>query len=502
MILAGARFWGADGVEAVLVRDGRIVAVGGFRDLCTQAPSEKVRDLGGGFAVFGLSDAHGHLAMLGEAAEQLDLRGCASAQEVSARVREAPRRKGWLRGRAWSDAGWPEPPTREHLAEAARGDKIYLEKLDSHAAWVSPALLEAAGIRRETPDPPGGRIERGADGEPTGVLVDNAMAIVERFLPAPADDALDARIRLAAQRCASVGLTCVHDAGLDAAMWKSLQRLEARGELPIRVYGMERQLDPQSDAMLANGPISTKRLTLRCVKFFLDGALGSHGAAFFAPYADGQDGSGLLLESRRELAHQLAKRMRQGFQVALHAIGDRANALALDAIADALAHTHARDARPRIEHAQHLRLSDVPRFAQLGVIASMQPSHHASDWLWAKPRLGPARFPGAYAWRTLLHGGVPLAFGSDFPIETEDVRHGLQSSIYRDISEEDPHERLSGDEALRAFTLGAAWASFKENQVGLVAPGHRADLSVFQGDLRTDPNASKAVLTLLDGEPV
>ncbi|MBS2030958.1 MAG: amidohydrolase [Deltaproteobacteria bacterium] len=502
MILAGARFWGADGVEAVLVREGRIVAAGGFRDLRTQAPSERVRDVGGGFAVFGLSDAHGHLALLGETVEQLDLRACRSAQEVAALVREAPRRKGWVRGRSWSDAGWPEPASAKHLAEAARGDKIYLERADFHAVWVSPALLEAAGIRRETPDPSGGRIERDANGEPTGVLVDKAMELVERLLPTPTDAELDARMLLAAQRCAKAGFTCVHDCGLDAAMWKSLLRLESRGELPIRVYGMERQLDPQADAVLEGGPIATNRLTLRCVKFFCDGALGSRGAAFFEPYADGQGGTGLLFESRRELAHQLAKRMRQGFQVALHAIGDRANALALDAIADALAHTHVRDARPRIEHAQHVRPRDVTRFAQLGVIASMQPSHHASDWPWAKARLGRERYAGAYAWKMMLEAGVPLAFGSDFPIETEDVRHGLQSAIYRDMSNGDPDERLTGDEALRAFTLGAAWASFQEGQVGLVAAGRRADVSVFRGDLRTDPRAAQAVITFLDGEPV
>lgn len=499
MIFAGARWWGAEGVEAVLVREGRIAAAGSWAELRIQAPGERVVDLGGGYAIAGLADAHGHLDMLGEAAEQLDLRACARAEDVAKLVVSAPRRNGWVRGRGWADAHWPEPADAQHIAAAARGDKVWLERADSHAGWASPALLELAGVRKESLDPPGGRIERRADGTPTGVLVDHAMQLVERLLPRATDAELDARILLAARRCARAGLTAIHDCGLDAASVQSLLRLDAARELPLRVYGMERELDPQADAVLAAGPLSGDRFTLRAVKFFCDGALGSRGAAFFEPYADGQGGTGLLLEARADLAHKLARRMRAGYQVALHAIGDRAVALALDAIADALASTHAHDARPRIEHAQHVRLRDLPRFHQLGVIASMQPMHHASDWPWAKARLGSARYQGAYAWRTLLRSGAPLAFGSDFPIESEDPRTGLRASIFREVASDEPDERLAADDALRAFTLGAAYASFRESEVGVLAPGYRADFAVFRGDPRVDPLASQAVMTVLDG---
>lgn len=499
MIFAGARWWQADEVEAVLVRQGRIVAAGRWRDLRIQAPNERVTDLGGGFAICGLADAHGHLELLGEADEQLDLRGVGSGAEVARLVAKAPRVGGWVRGRAWADAGWPEPASAHVLDEASRGDLVWLERADSHAGWANSTALTRAGVRAETRDPPGGRIERDARGEPTGVLVDRAMELVERLLPRPTAAELDARILRAARRCARAGLTAIHDCGLDAASFASLLRLESRGELPLRVYGMERELDPLADEVLRAGPYFGPRVTLRAVKFFCDGALGSCGAAFFEPYAHGQGGTGLLLEERQELARKLERRMRAGYQVALHAIGDRAVALALDAIAEALRSTGARDARPRIEHAQHVRLRDLPRFHQLGVVASMQPMHHASDWPWARERLGSARFRGAYAWRSLARAGAALAFGSDFPIESEDPRAGLRAAIFRARAADEPDEHLEADDALRAFTLGAAHASFEEAQVGVVAPGHRADFAVFRGDPRVDPQASRAVMTALEG---
>lgn len=499
MILTGATFWRAAGVEALCVRGGRIVAVGSLSELRMQAPGEEVRDLGGGFAVPGLADAHGHLDLLGESAAQLDLRGLASAEAVAAAVASAPRWRGVVRGRAWADAGWAHPPDARDLEQASRGDLVILERVDSHAVWVSSSVLAKAGIGRETVDPPGGRIERRPDGSPSGLLVDRAMALIASLVPDVTPAELDAQMLLAARRCARAGLTAIHDAGIDAQSWQSLLRLEAAGTLPVRVHALQRQNDPQADAVLAEGPVRRGRLHLRGVKFFVDGALGSRGAAFFEPYADGQGGCGLLLEEQQALAEQLSRRMEQGFQVALHAIGDRANHVALSAIAQTLAETGAVDARPRIEHAQHVRPADLPRFAAHGIIASMQPIHQASDWPWARARLGAARAAGAYAWRSMLRAGVALAFGSDFPIESEDPRLGLQAAIHRVAAEGEPDEALTPDQALRAFTAGAAYASFTEGEAGRFVVGARADFALFDRDPRTEPQA-RALATFLDGQ--
>lgn len=499
MIFAGAAFWDAGDVEALCVRDGRIVALGSLAALRAQAPGERVLDLGGGFAIPGLADAHGHLDLLGEAMAQLDLRGMASADAVARAVAEAPRWHGLVRGRAWADTHWPQPPDAAQLAQASRGDLVILERVDSHALWVSPSVLQRAGINRDTRDPPGGRIERHPDGTPTGILVDRAMALVESLVPEPTAAELDVLMLGAARRCARAGLTSVHDAGIEAATWQSLLRLEAQGSLPVRVHALQRDNDPQADAVLAEGPLRQGRVHLRGVKYFVDGALGSRGAAFFEPYADGKGGVGLLLEEQGALAERLARRMRQGFQVALHAIGDRANHVALSAIAQALAETSAVDARPRIEHAQHVRPADLPRFAAHGVIASMQPIHHASDWPWARARLGAARAAGAYAWRSMLRAGVALAFGSDFPIESEDPRLGLQAAIHRAAAEGEPDEALTPDQALRAFTAGAAYASFTEGESGRFVVGARADFALFDRDPRTEAQA-RVLATFLDGQ--
>ncbi len=497
MLLAGATFLTRDStrprVEALLVRDGVIVATGSYSELRAQAPFDEVHDLGGGFALPGFVDAHGHLLALGQAEEMLDLRSARSVDDVVRSVSNAPRIHGWVRGRAWSDSSWPRSPAPDDLESAARGDRVWLERVDSHAIWVNERVLRDAGIGRDTPDPSGGRIERAPDGRPTGVLVDRALEVVEPLLPADTEADVDRQLALAAKRCASLGLVGIHDAGIDANIWAGLERLELRGELPLRVYGLERQADADVEHVLARGPrlpAPKGRLTLRGVKFFLDGALGSRGAAFFEPYADGVGGSGLLLEEREALIDQLVRRMNAGFQVALHAIGDRANALAIDAIREAvrILGKDGKDGnsglRPRIEHVQHVRLADVAKMAAAGIVASMQPMHYASDWPWARARLGRARLAGAYAWRSVLDAGVPLAFGSDFPIEDANPLLGLRAATSRkaDVSQGEPDQTLSLDEALAAFTSGPAYAAFEERVSGKLAAGFRADLTVLDRD--------------------
>jgi predicted amidohydrolase YtcJ len=325
------------------------------------------------------------------------------------------------------------------------------------------------------------------------------MELVEQAMPPPTDADLDRWLRTAMARCAEVGLVGVHDAGVDGPLLRSLLRLQANGELPIRVYAMEREADTEIQELLSVGPriaSSAERVTLRTVKFFLDGALGSRGAAFFEPYADAPGQSGLLLETEAELVDKLTRRMRAGFQVALHAIGDRANALAISALGEAQKQVGRFDLRPRIEHAQHVRLVDLPAFAASGAIASMQPTHHRSDWSWARARLGPARWKGAYAWRSMLAAGIPLAFGSDSPIEDPAPLLGLLAATARTTADE-PDERLSFDEALRAFTQGAAYAAFEERQSGMLQEGYRCDLTLLDRDPRSIPPAELTSLRVV-----
>ena len=492
---------------AVAIRDGRILAVGDDAGvLATVSPGARRIDLAGGMILPGLTDAHGHVMMLGRRLASLDLRGMTSAGAVAAAVRSWASPGGWVTGGGWDQNLWPgrRDPDHRPLTAAAPDRPVYLRRVDGHAGWANLRALEAAGVGRNTPDPDGGRIVRDAAGEPTGLLIDRAMRLIERAEPKPTPAMVAGWIRAALARCAAAGLTGVHDAGVSLRQEETYRALAAEQALPLRVYLMwdGTTADP-IEAMIARPAYRDAggRLTLRAVKLMIDGALGSRGALLFDDYSDAPGERGLLVTPPGELRRRIAAATSRGYQVAIHAIGDRGIALVLDACeavlpaaaATAVAAAAAApiEARPRIEHLQCVRASDLARARRLGAVASMQPSHATSDMAWAEERVGRERAAGLYAWRWVLDAGIALAAGSDFPVDPESPLHGLQAAVTRCDPDGRPaggwrpEQRLALEEAVIAYTRGAAYAAFEEEDGGVIRPGARADLTILEEDLRT-----------------
>jgi predicted amidohydrolase YtcJ len=508
-------------VNAVAVR-GETIVYAGDEDGASALISGPTRviDLRGRTVVPGFVDAHAHLYSLGKGLREPDLVGAATVGEAAARVRAFQRDVppgAWIHGRGWDQNDWPVRsfPTWRDL-EATNANPVYLDRVDGHALWLNRAALDAAGITRDTPDPPGGRIVRDDAGEPTGVLVDEAEALVEVHVPPPSPEELDQRLALAVAECNRFGLVGVHDAGTTRAVLESLRRLAARGRLTINVYCMIDTDEPGfARAMLAAGPASEAggRLVCRALKLRADGALGSRGAALIDDYSDEKGNRGLVVDPPDSLLWWTREALRHGFQVGTHAIGDRGNRMVLDAYEAALRAEAVRGgARLRLEHGQVIAADDLDRLAPLGIIASMQPTHATSDMPWAEDRVGPARIRGAYAWRSLQARGVVLAFGSDFPVEAVDPLRGVYAAVTRQDAAGNPPggwyagEKLSVEEAVRAFTAGAAFAAFDEEGAGTIEAGRRADLTVLDGDIFVaDARAlldTRAVLTVVRGAVV
>jgi predicted amidohydrolase YtcJ len=486
-------------VEALLARGGRIVRVGTHLDCRREArPGAVHLDTRRGCAVPGLADAHGHVVLHARAMQELALGGVTDA---AACVRLAAERArtlppgAWVRGRGWDQHRWPGGalPDRALLDAAVPDHPVLLERVDGHAAWVNARALALAGIGDGTPDPIGGRVVRDARGRATGVLVDRAQDLVHERLPHPGVDELMRLLETGLTDLARRGLTCVHDAGCTSSMMRAYERLAESDRLPIRVYAM-------LDGGQAQGALAAELarwgaraelglLEVRAVKLFADGALGSRGAALLEPYADDPGSRGLVLLEPGELRARVRLAARAGFQPAVHAIGDAACRAVLDAFEAVALDVGVARLRPRIEHFQIVRREDVPRLAAVGGVASMQPAHATSDAPWVEAKLGAGTRAarGAYAWRQVLDAGVPLAFGSDFPIESPDPRAGLFAAEARRPAGWErawtPEERVSRDEALRAFTQGAAWASFAEGRRGALRAGMDADLTLFGADL-------------------
>jgi predicted amidohydrolase YtcJ len=503
----GAGDRAADGATAIAIRGGIIAAIGD--DATIQATASRATrriDLGGALVLPGLIDAHGHVRGLGERLATVDVRGARRVEEVVASVRRRaattlPGR--WITGGGWDQNLWPGGAFPDHrpLDVAAPGVPVYLRRIDSHAAWASRAALDAARIDRSTPDPAGGRIERDATGDPTGILVDNAMSLVERARPARTREEIRAYVAQALERCAAAGLTAVHDAGVSIEEAEVFGAMADEGSLPIRVYLMWDGTGPASiDAMVAREPFVGRggRLTHRAVKLMVDGAMGSRGAVFFDDYADAPGVRGLFVTPPAEIERRAVQSMRRGYQVATHAIGDRGLHEVVGAYERALAAVRPGagvpfEPRLRIEHVQCARVEDLARARRLGVIASMQPSHATSDMDWAVERVGAARAGLLYAWRTVTEAGLTLAGGSDFPIDPETPLRGLHAAVTRQDPDGrpaggwHPEQRLTLDEAVDAYTRGAAYAAFEEREAGQVAPGFRADLTVVDEDLRRIP---------------
>jgi len=504
--------------EAVAVRGGRIVAVGSAADMKPLLGIRtRVIDLAGRTVVPGLTDAHVHVEGLGTALERLDLVGATSLDDALGRAAAAASKLPageWLLGRGWDQNDWPGKrfPTAVDLDRAAGERPVYLVRVDGHAAWVSTAALKRAGISATTADPEGGRILRDAAGAPSGVLVDKAMALVSTLVPDPPRDVRKRRLAAGLAACARAGLTSVHDAGVPLSTVELYKELLAEGALATRVYVMIK-----ADEFLAAPPslapeigLGDGRLTVRAIKVVADGALGSRGALLLQPYSDEPGTRGLATIAPETLRAVLQRALAQGFQVATHAIGDAANRMVLDAYETAFGAGGGARHRFRIEHAQVLTTADVPRFKGLGVIPSMQPTHCTSDMYWAEERLGPERAKGAYLWQTFLSQGVPVAGGSDAPVEDIAVLPGLYAAVTRQDAKGwppggwHPAERVTIEEALRMFATGAAFAAFEEGDRGTIAPGKRADLTVFTRDVTkiapAEILATSVSMTVVGGE--
>jgi predicted amidohydrolase YtcJ len=499
--------------RALAIRAGKILAVG---DSVAEhvGPATQVLDLRGATVIPGLIDSHVHMAGFGAMVETFDLRSVNSIAEVAALVarRAAALPAGaWVQGRAWDQTNWGgEFPDHTALTRAASGRPVFLTRVDGHAAWVNRKALELAGITKETPDPMGGKIVRDAQGEATGILIDRAQGLVSAKIPPPTDEQIRQRLRAAALECAKLGMTSVHDAGISAQMLRAYQQLVAEKLLPVRVYAMIGGEGPLWQEYLRKGPEVGDYLTVRSIKLVADGAMGSRGAAFWQPYSDDPGNSGLLILRQETIERVARQAAAKGFQVATHAIGDRANRVALDAYGAVLGEDN--DKRFRIEHAQAISLPDFAKFRRFGVIASMQSTHATSDMRWAVKRMGPDRLMGAYAWRRMLTAGVKFANGSDFPVEDPNPFYGLFAAVTRQDQKGFPaggwlpDQKLTRAEALHSFTLGGAYAAFEEKTKGSLEPGKLADFVVLDQDLMTVPELAipkiKVRMTFLGGRTV
>ena len=509
--------------EVVIVRGGLIDYVGDDPGVTRDALQEI--DLKGATLFPGFTDGHAHLDGIGWRELTLNLEGSASLAEAMAKLTAWAQAHptGPIIGRGWIETRWPESAngprfvTAADLDAAAPGRIVLLGRADGHAITASSAALAAAGIDINTKAPSGGEIARDTSGKPTGFLLDAAMDLVETLRPQADPQALRDAYRAGFRVEAAYGWTGVH---FMSAPWKDIPLLEAMaeaGEAPIRVYN---SVTPDgAQALIASGPrsVADGRVTTRAIKFYVDGALGSRGAALFEPYSDDPHTSGLMQTSEVEIVPLYEQAFRSGIQVATHAIGDRGNSLVLDWYMDAMMNVNGetpaiRDHRWRIEHAQIMRPSDERRFAALNIIASMQPSHAIGDFHFAPARLGDARLDGAYAWRSLLDWNVVVVGGSDAPVERGDPLIEFYAAVARrDLDgfqgpDWRPSEAVSRQQALAMFTTAPAYASFREKELGTIEVGKRADFTAFDIDLMTVPLADipkgHAVLTVVDGRVV
>jgi predicted amidohydrolase YtcJ len=507
---------------ALAVIGDRVAQVGTDADIGAMVgPGTRNIDLKGASVIPGLIDAHLHLAGIGRSMEELDLNGAASPDEAIRRVAEAAARSApgaWILGRGWDQNLWPgaEFPTASMLDPVAGDHPVSLQRVDGHAIWANAKALEAAHITRGTPDPRGGKILRDrSTGDPTGVLLDDAILLIKSKIPSPGAATKKRWIQQAGQRLLAWGITSVQDAGVDPEDIDLYKMMVEEGSLPVRVYAMLGDSNKKLPDYFVQERIvgyGDRRFTFRALKVGVDGALGSRGAALLEPYSDDPKNYGITTMSPEQLEAITREALAKGYQVCVHAIGDRANRMALDRFESALAAVPARDARLRIEHAQIVAPSDIPRFGKLGIIASMQPIHATSDMPWVPARLGPDRLAGAYAWKSLLDSSAHLAFGSDAPIDSFNPFKGLFAAVCRqdeNLAPEGgwlPEQRLTRDEALRAYTSGAAYAAFEENEKGTLSPGKLADLVVLDRDYFDVPEAEigkiNPEMTLLGGKVV
>lgn len=505
--------FGGAPVEALRIRDGLFAVVGSLADARADARNAREIDLGGAAAFPGFTDAHVHLAGVGMATLLLDLVGVASIAEMQQRLRDyaASHTEGAIYGRGWIETHWPERrfPNRADL-DAIVGDRpVLLERVDGHAAVANTAALQLANITNNTANPAGGSIERDGSGAATGMLIDNAVGLVQGRFPPPTSAMVREALLQGARLYASRGWTGVANMSTSLAEAELFQEFAANGELPLSA---DIYLTPEDgETVLQRGPYGEGAVKVRGIKMYMDGALGSRGAALLAPYSDAPRSTGLLVTPIEQIRATLQRAREKNVQITTHAIGDRGNRLVLDAYRNAFADNPEalRAARWRIEHAQVLAPEDIPRFGSQGVIASMQPSHAISDLYFAPARLGPQRLAGAYAWRSLLDSGAVIAAGTDAPVEKGDPLIEFYAATYRhDLTgfagpSWHLEQAVSRAEALRMLTAAPAFATFSENERGVIEVGKRANVSAFSADLmNTEPAnipTATPVLTIADG---
>jgi predicted amidohydrolase YtcJ len=499
--------------EVLVVLGGKIVAVGPkslIASYILERHASRIVDLQGQFVMPGFNDAHVHLGGAAADLMSVPLNGAASIEELQKRVaaRIAAHAEGeWITGSGWDHTLWVDRkfPNRQQLDLVSPKNPVFLTHVSGHVAVANSLALKLAGIDRETDNPSGGQIERDASGEPTGMLEeDSAMQLVSRKIPEPTLAQRRHGIELVLADLATNGVTSVQDFS-DWQDFLIYRQLKDEGKLTVRITEWLPFETPLPDLlnMRAEGGTSDPVLKTGALKGFMDGALGSRTAALLAPYSDEASTSGILRMQAEEVRKMAIERDKAGFQIALHAIGDRANRIALDAFAVLPRVNGPRDRRDRIEHAQVLALEDIPRFARLNVIASMQPAHETSDMRWAEDRLGPDRVHGAYAWNSLLKSGAHLAFGTDYPVEPVSPFRGLYACVTRELPDGGPkggwesQEKISMEECIRGYTSGAAYAQFEEGKKGELKVGQYADFTVLNGDPTTVSPAQLSKIEVL-----
>jgi predicted amidohydrolase YtcJ len=488
--------WRPD-AEAVAIRDGRIVFVGSSTDVEAHRDADtRVMDLAGATVIPGLIESHVHIVQLGASLFQIDLVGVETEEEAVELAVEAAAgapEGSWILGSGWDEGAWANDyPTLDLLSERVPDHPVYLRSLHGFAGWGNRLALEAAGISADTPSPSGGEIIKDARGNPTGVVLNQAVNLLDAAVPPPSVETVMDQTEAALMVMAEAGYVAVHEAGAPSLSMAAFEGLEAAGRLPIRLYAMLAARDPElCEAWLARGPDTDTESMLRTlsVKAFYDAALGSRGARLLEDYSDrpGHRGvSGAEYGFDQEL---VARMMAAGFQAEVHAIGDAGNRESLDFVEGVLTeHPEARALRHKIVHAQVVHPDDFARFASLDILASMQPPHAVEDMPWAEDRVGPERITGAYAWRTMRRNGVRLLFNSDLPGSDWDVFYGLHSAITRRNKELEPEggwypdQSMTPEEAIRGYTEWSAYAEFMENETGIIREGLRGDLTVMDID--------------------
>ena len=479
--------------KTMVIENGKIKQVGGQE--LSDGASGQIIDLAGKTVLPGLIDAHGHVMGLGFQELNVNVAGIESLEATLDTIKayaEANPELEWIQGRGWNQTLWEENefPTAEDLDRVVPDRPVYLSRVDGHAGWVNSKAMELAQISKDTPDPQGGKIIRDSNGNATGVFVDAAENYINEVIPEPTEVERKRALEEALEQMASMGLTSVHDAGVSAKNWEIYKEFADKGEMTTRIYAMIGGMEAFEE-LSQNGPVKSyanDRLALRSVKLYSDGALGSRGAAMIEPYSDDPGNRGLLFADQQEFNETMMTTASAGFQTNVHAIGDRANRVILNAFEHIRDELGNQGLRHRIEHAQIVAVEDIPRFEELDIIASMQPRHATSDKNMAVDRVGEERIEGGYAWQTFLDQGTIVAAGSDFPVEPSNPFWGLYSAVTRMDHQGNPpggwypDESLSRDQALKAFTIDAAYAAHQEDVIGSIEEGKWADFVIIDQD--------------------